>query len=123
VASLGGAGRRLDVLDAASLAGAWVVLAVYDADQAGADGRAYLRSLSRRVVPVEPPAHDLTAYWQAGGDVRAWIAALVAEHMERLLGDLDEHRHAELFVRWLEIYERAAAPTPPQDTTTCGEQG
>ena len=115
VASLGGAGRRLDVLDMASLLGARVVLATYDADQAGADGRAYLRSLSERVVAVEPPAHDLTAYWRAGGNLRAWIAALVAQHMERLLNDLDEHGHAELFVRWLEIYNQALAVQDAQE--------
>jgi len=109
------AGRRLDVLDAARLLGACVVLATYDADQAGADGRAYLRSLSERVVAVEPPAHDLTAYWQAGGNLRAWIAALVAQHMERLLDRLDMHRHAGLFVRWLEIYNQALAVQDAQE--------
>ena len=103
------------MLDAARLLGACVVLATYDADQAGADGRAYLRSLSERVVAVEPPAHDLTAYWQAGGNLRAWIAALVAQHMERLLDRLDMHRHAGLFVRWLEIYNQALAVQDAQE--------
>ena len=115
VASLGGAGRRLHALDMASLLGAHVVLAIYDADQAGAHGRAYLRSLSERVVPVQPPAHDLTAYWQAGGNLRAWIAALVAQHMERLLDRLDEHRYAELFVSWPGIYDQALAVQDAQE--------
>jgi hypothetical protein len=109
VASLGGAKHRLDALDAATLAGAWIVLAVYDVDEAGADGNAYLRSVSKRVVTVEPLAHDLTAYWRQGGDLRAWIASLVAEQMERLLDRLDEHQQQALFIKWLEIYERALA--------------
>ncbi len=109
VASLGGAKRRLDALDAAALTGAWAILAVYDVDTAGADGNAYLRSASGRVAAVEPPAHDLTAYWQKGHNLRGWIAALVAEQMERLLNGLDEQLHQLLFVRWLEIYEQALA--------------
>ena len=121
VASLGGAGQRLDALDAVALAGAWVVLAAYDADPAGARGNAYLGSLSGRVVALVPPAHDLTAYWQAGGDLRAWIAAPVAQHLERLLNELDERRYPELFVAWLDLFERARAATRPQASVTCDE--
>ena len=109
VASLGGAKHRLDAVDALALVGAWVILAVYDADAAGSDGNEYLQSTTRRVVVVDPPADDLTAYWQEGGDLRAWIAGRVAEQMEPLLERLDEGQYQETFVRWLEIYERAAA--------------
>jgi hypothetical protein len=109
VATLGGAKHRLDALDAAALARAWAILAVYDVDCAGADGSAYLQSASKRVVVVKPPAHDLTAYWQRGGDLRVWLSGLVAEQMERLLNGLDGRQCQELFVRWLEIYERALA--------------
>jgi hypothetical protein len=109
VASLGGAKHRLDAMDAAALAGAWAILVVYDVDRAGTDGNAYLRSVSERVVTVKPLAHDLTAYWRQGSNLRGWVAGLVAEQMERLLNRLDERRHQRLFVKWLEIYERALA--------------
>jgi len=121
VASLGGAGQRLDALDAVALARACVVLAAYDADPAGARGNAYLGSLSGRVVALVPPAHDLTAYWQAGGDLRAWIAALVVEHLERLLNGLDQQGYPQLFVAWPDLFERARAATRPQATVTCDE--
>jgi hypothetical protein len=107
VATLGGAGHHLNAHDAVELLRAWVVLVVYDIDHAGLSGRAYLQSVSRRVMVVEPLAHDLTAYWQQGGNLRTWIASLVSEQMERLLDGLDEQQHSELFVRWLEVYERA----------------
>jgi hypothetical protein len=84
VASLGGAGRRLHAHDAALLTRAWIILTVYDADPAGAAGAASLRALSGRAVPVQPPAHDLTDYWRHGGDLRAWIAALVADQTQHL---------------------------------------
>jgi hypothetical protein len=78
VASLGGAGRRPAAWEALPLLHARVILAAYDADAAGVKGGATLRALYRRVVAVRPPAQDLTAYWRAGGDLRAWIAAHVA---------------------------------------------
>jgi len=107
VASPGGASRRLTPSDRALLTRAWVILAVYDADPAGAAGAARLGALSRRFRPVQPPAHDLTDYWRQGGDLRAWLATLVAEHMERLLYQLDEQRQPDLFIHWLKIYETA----------------
>ncbi len=107
VACLGGAKHHLDALDAIDLIRTWAILAAYDIDDAGKCGSAYLHSTSRRVKVVEPPAHDLTDYWRQGGDLRAWIADVVAKYMEQLLDRLDDRRHAELFVKWLEIYERA----------------
>jgi hypothetical protein len=108
VATLGGAKHRIDALDAALLTGPWVILAIYDEDEAGEEGLAYLRRASRRVVVVSPPAHDLTDYWRAGGDLRRWLAALVLEQMERLLQSLDAGQAPELFARWSEIRSRAA---------------
>lgn len=107
VASLGGAKHHLDVLDAVALTRASVILAVYDLDAAGKLGNDYLCSISHRVVVVEPPDHDLTDYWRQGGNLRAWIAAQVVEHMEPLLRSLDDQQHPGLFIKCLEIYERA----------------
>ncbi len=107
VASLGGATHRVDVLDAVELVRAWLILVTYDDDAAGQSGGTRLRSISQRFKPVLPPAHDLTDYWRQGGDLGAWIAELVAEYMEELLNGLDDRRHTQLFVSWLEIYERA----------------
>ena len=107
VASLGGAKHHLDVLDAVALTRASVILAVYDLDAAGKHGNDYLRSVSHRVVVVEPPDHDLTDYWRRGGNLRAWIAAQVVEYMEPFLRSLDDQQHPRLFLKCLEIYEQA----------------
>jgi hypothetical protein len=125
VASLGGAGRRLRAWDVPLLARACVILAVYDADPAGVAGAAALGALSQRVAPLPPPAHDLTAYWRQEGDVRAWIAAQVAAHMEPLLHRLQESRHPALFARWLQIYQRALSDksgTPRGDDTLSADE-
>ena len=38
--------------------------------------RAMLAQIAR-VAVVQPPAHDLTDYWMAGGDLRGWIAQTI----------------------------------------------
>jgi DNA primase len=63
-----------------------VILAAYDADGAGQAGAAKLAKHSKRAVPVTVPAGgDLTGFYQAGGDLRAWLAF----HIERRLGASD----------------------------------
>jgi integrase len=41
-----------------------------------------------RLEIVPPPAHGLTDYWRLGHNLRAWIAAVVADRLPRLLSDL-----------------------------------
>jgi hypothetical protein len=118
VASLGAARNRVSTLDAATLARYWLILAVRDADPAGEKGLAYMRSVSQRVVIVESPAHDLTDYWLAGGSVRRWVAALVAQQMHILLHNLDEQQHPDLFVKWLEVYELASTESCSDNNPT-----
>jgi hypothetical protein len=77
VATLGGAtkGNR-------GLPGRWhlrllhyrAILAAYDADRAGQNGAARLVAHSRRIIPISvPTGGDLTGFWHAGGDLRAWL--------------------------------------------------
>jgi DNA primase len=75
VATLGGARHRLASDDALQLLRYRRIIAVYDEDAAGDDGRAYLSGLSERIRAVAPPAHDLTDYWVAGGAMwlRNWV--------------------------------------------------
>ncbi|MGD9101707.1 MAG: CHC2 zinc finger domain-containing protein [Anaerolineae bacterium] len=113
VASLGGTKHKLDFFDLVSLISSWRVLAMYDLDEAGRGGNAYLCSISQRVVAVEPPAQDLTAYWQQGGQLRRWLATLVMMHLERLLNDLDSQRHPDLWGRWRGILQRAQEAVKP----------
>jgi DNA primase len=83
VATFGSAAQRLDAHAALTLAHAHRIFIAYDADQAGAAARAYWQSATHRAVPLRlpnlpgttTPAHDITAFWQAGGDLRAWLAA------------------------------------------------
>lgn len=107
VATLGGARHRLDAHDAALLAPAWVILAALDNDAAADKGRAYLHSVSQRIIAVPPPAHDLTDYWSASGNLRRWIAHLVVEQAEKVLPAIDDEKQPDAFVRWLEVYTLA----------------
>jgi hypothetical protein len=61
---------------------------VHDDDQAGARGREYIANLQTkipRLFPILPPAHDLTDFWKAGGDVREWTARHVSAGLEDAL--------------------------------------
>jgi len=78
VASLGGAGKRLSLRWLARLLPYRRILVVYDRDAAGQQGAQYWRALSRRVEAVEPPAEDLGAFVQQGGDLRAWLQEVLA---------------------------------------------
>lgn len=79
VATLGGARHRLASDDALQFLRYRRIIAVYDEDEAGAGGRAYLAALSERITAVAPPAHDLTDYWVAGGAMwlREWVKRVV----------------------------------------------
>ena len=103
VATLGGARHRLDSHDAAQLAGASIIVAVLDDDEAGQRGAAYLASVTPRVVTVLPPDHDLTDAWKRGVNLRQWIGGLVAQKMETLLNRMNGTAPDG----WLEIYQRA----------------
>jgi len=103
VATLGGARHRLDSHDAALLAGASIIVAVLDDDEAGQRGAAYLASVTPRVVTVIPPDHDLTDAWKRGVNLRQWIGGLVAQKMETLLNRMNGAAPDG----WLEIYQRA----------------
>lgn len=107
VATLGGARHRLDVRDASDLSRAFVIVAVLDADGAGQRGAEYLARVSRRIVIVEPPDHDLTDAVKRGVNLRRWLAGLVAEKLERLINGLDGNRHPDVFERWLAVYKAA----------------
>ena len=103
VATLGGARHRLDSHDAALLAGASIIVAVLDDDEAGQRGAAYLASVTPRVVTVMPPDHDLTDAWKRGVNLRQWIGGLVAQKMETLLNRMNGAAPDG----WLELYQRA----------------
>ena len=103
VATLGGARHRLDSHDAALLAGASIIVAVLDDDEAGQRGAAYLASVTPRVCTVMPPDHDLTDAWKRGVNLRQWIGGLVAQKMETLLNRMNGAAPEG----WLELYQRA----------------
>jgi len=76
VGTLAGARKRLHPLALAILAQYRHIYGVLDDDEAGDKGRAMLAQIAR-VAVVQPPAHDLTDYWMAGGDLRGWIAQTI----------------------------------------------
>jgi hypothetical protein len=88
IATLGGAQSKFDALDLALLTCYSTVLVVHDDDQAGTLGREYIASLQAmmpRLRPILPPAHDLTDFWKAGGDLREWIARHLSAALEDAL--------------------------------------
>lgn len=114
VSTLGGAQSYFDALDLVELIGYQAVLVVHDADAAGDKGRQYIASLhaqGSRVKPIPPPlmdgapAHDLTDFWKAGGNLRAWAAEHVAAAMDEAL-----ERIADCSPNWtIERWRRIAA--------------
>jgi hypothetical protein len=114
--TLGGAGSKFDALDLALLTRYLAVLVVHDDDKAGEEGRTYIQALNelcRRIVPIKPPAHDLTDFWKAGGDLRAWMAGHVARALENALQGIDNS--SPLVKRWKWIAERAQGETGELD--------
>jgi len=56
------------------------IFAALDADKAGTLNATRLAVLSARVTPVRAPeSNDVTEYYQAGGDVRAWVMMVVGD--------------------------------------------
>jgi len=108
VATLAGAKSRLDTRDAMALLEKVAVIAIYDADEAGRQGGAAIAMQWPRAMQVPPPDHDLTDYWQHGGNLRGWLAGVLAAQYERLLDGLDSGQQAEVFVQWLGEYEKCA---------------
>lgn len=110
VTTLGGARAQVDTVDGLLLARAWRILVVLDDDVAGVKGAGYWRELAPgRVEVVAPPAHDLTAYVQARGDLRRWLAGQVAPRWERLLTRwCEERQYDDFVVRYAEVLARAS---------------
>jgi hypothetical protein len=93
IGTLGGAQARFDALDLALLTRYLAVMVVHDDDKAGQQGRAYIEALnarSQRILPIKPPAHDLTDFWKTGGDIRIWMAGHVASALEDALQGLND---------------------------------
>lgn len=114
VVTIGGARMRLDVRGAAALLSASVIVTLYDEDSTGDKGRDYLRGLSGKIRTVRVPDHDLTDYWRHGGPLGAWLSDVVYRQMEPLLAGLDDEAQPDLFMEWLEIYNRALAASTAQ---------
>ncbi|HSO10745.1 MAG TPA: toprim domain-containing protein [Anaerolineales bacterium] len=88
VATLGGAQSKFDTLDLSLLTRYSVILVVHDNDKAGDRGREYIASLQARIPRLRtilPPAHDLTDFWKAGGDLREWTARHLSAALEDAL--------------------------------------
>lgn len=107
--SLGSATSRADLMDYAALARYAGVIAIYDDDAAGEKARKYWNEvrlvMGNRLSVVKPPDHDLTDYWLHNGNLRRWLADLVAGKMETILGGMDRQRFAEKYQDWEKIYD------------------
>jgi hypothetical protein len=80
VFTLGSASANLPAQAIAHLLSLRRILLAYDADQAGERGATKLAPLSRRLVRITPPVgKDITAFWQAGGNVRGWLTTEVEQ--------------------------------------------
>ncbi len=80
VVALAGAGRTLPGRWLARLLPYTHIYAALDADKAGTLNATRLAALSARVTPVRvPEGNDVTEYHQTGGDVRAWVMAVVSD--------------------------------------------
>jgi hypothetical protein len=110
--TLGGASAKFDALDLALLTRYLAVLVLHDDDKAGDEGRRYIANLQsrmRRIIPISPPAHDLTDFWKSGGNLRTWAAGHVARVLEDAMKDLEIE--CPVMERWstvLEIAKREA---------------
>jgi len=80
VVALAGAGRMLPAQWLTRLLPYTHIFAALDADKAGTLNATRLAALSARVMPVRvPEGNDVTEYYQAGGDVRAWVMTVVGD--------------------------------------------
>lgn len=90
--TIGGAGAKFDTLDLALLTRYLAVLVVYDDDKAGEKGREYIAKLGKlgnRIIPVQPPGHDLTDFWKSGDNLRGWAARQIAQVLDDLIRTLE----------------------------------
>jgi hypothetical protein len=84
VASLGSATARLDLLTwGYAFFPLHRIITIYDTDGAGAKGSEQLAELSSRIQVARLPMlqegdKDLTDFWKAGGNLRAWLEVLLA---------------------------------------------
>jgi DNA primase len=78
VASLGGAGKRLNERWIPHLLAYRAIFLAYDQDKAGRKGAKKLSNLSQRLVAWPPPQGDLIDFHRVGGDVRAMMAEMRA---------------------------------------------
>ena len=102
VGTIGGAQNKFDLLDLAFLTRYLAILVVHDDDKAGQKGRSYISKLhafGERIIPVLPPAHDLTDYWKSGGDLRSWVARQVQPVLTSALNE----KNAITSERWMKI--------------------
>lgn len=95
VATLGGAGKHLEMRDMALLTRYAAIGLVMDDDQAGDRARARwqkLEALHERLAIIQPPAHDLTDFWKAQGweALRMWLASQAAGLLERCIAGISE---------------------------------
>jgi DNA primase len=80
VATLGSASGRLPETWLSDLLPVAQILVAYDADAAGARGAEAWQALSARTRHVSvPDGKDLTDFWCAGGDLRAFVAFMLAK--------------------------------------------
>jgi hypothetical protein len=114
VGTIGGAQSKFDSLDLALLTRYLAILVVHDNDSAGDKGRGYiskLHAVSERIVPIEPPAHDLTDFWKSGGDLRSWIAKQVQPALASALHTVK----GVVPVRWQKILAHLNAEVAQMD--------
>jgi DNA primase len=84
VVTLGSAATRLPDAWVPYLLGVRRLLVAYDADAAGAEGAAAWQALSTRTQRLLPLAgKDVTDFYLAGGDLRAWVQFALADDWDR----------------------------------------
>jgi DNA primase len=89
VATLGGCGKRVGVRALRYLLGCPRLLVAYDTDAEGEKGAERLGQLSPRMQRIRPPmGKDVTAFWQAGGQVRDWVRFVLARLQSSQTGRL-----------------------------------
>lgn len=106
--TLGGARAKFDSLDLARLTRYLAVLVTHDDHRAGNEGRRYIAELHgwcSRILPIAPPARDITDFWKVGGDVRAWVAGHVTKALGDALAVLDPK--SPVVAKWSQVADRA----------------
>jgi len=79
VVTMGSAAARLPDSWVPHLLGVQRLLVAYDTDAAGAEGAARWQSVSARAKRIVPLAgKDVTDFYLAGGDIRAWVQLAIA---------------------------------------------